>query len=194
MVRLFGRGLFLRVKTPNFVVKSLAIRVIVHRRVHLRLSIKAKLHQLGTLANRDINVIDKTIDLNMADYLQNGGMSDYVTEKTELSYTKGDCEIIYTPKGLKGTRKVLPALDLQTTIPLVLIEGASLDYTQTGVYMVENEIILTTAYKSRANFIADEASLLSSTRQAPKRQAAYCMFYLLAFFHDYVFGKTRTCF
>lgn len=76
----------------------------------------------------------------------------------------------------------------------VMIEGASLDYTQTGVYMVENEIIPTTAYKSRANFIADEASLLSSSRQAPKRRAAYCMFYLLAFFHDYVFGKTRTCF
>lgn len=83
----------------------------------------------------------------------------------------------------------------------VLIEGASLDYTQTGAYMVENEIILTTAYKSRANFITDEASLLPSTRQAPKRPVAYCMFYLPAFFmimfslkHVRVFRNSRTSF
>lgn len=39
-------------------------------------------------------------------------MNDYVTEKTELSYTKGDYEIKYTIKGLEGTRKVIPASDL----------------------------------------------------------------------------------
>lgn len=58
------------------------------------------------------NVIDKTIDLSMGEYLHNGGMSDYVSEKTEISYTKGDCEIVYTAKGLKGTRKIISASDL----------------------------------------------------------------------------------
>ena len=33
-------------------------------------------------------------------------MTDYVKNDTEIVYSKGDCNITYTPqKGLKGTRK-----------------------------------------------------------------------------------------
>nr|WP_320059507.1 hypothetical protein [uncultured Bacteroides sp.] len=59
------------------------------------------------------NVIDKTIDLRMADYLRNGGMTDYVKESTEIVYRKGTFEISYTRKGgLKGTRSVISREDL----------------------------------------------------------------------------------
>lgn len=58
------------------------------------------------------NVIDKTIGVGMGEYLRNGGMSDYLSEQTELYYKKGDCEISYTPKGLKGTRKIISAANL----------------------------------------------------------------------------------
>lgn len=58
------------------------------------------------------NVIDKTIDVGMGEYLRNGGMSDYLSEQTELYYKKGDCELSYTAKGLKGTRKIISAASL----------------------------------------------------------------------------------
>lgn len=58
------------------------------------------------------NVIDRTIGINMGEYLYNGGLNDYVSDKTELYYKKGDCEISYTTKGLKGTRKTISAPQL----------------------------------------------------------------------------------
>lgn len=82
------------------ILKVLALMRHMYKQLNLRSYLK-----LG-------NVIDKTIDLSMGEYLRNGGMSDYISEKTELSYTKGDCEIVYTPKGLKGTRKVISASNL----------------------------------------------------------------------------------
>lgn len=82
------------------ILKVLALMRHMYKQLNLRSYLK-----LG-------NVIDKTIDLSMGEYLRNGGMNDYVTEKTELSYTKGDYEIKYTIKGLEGTRKVIPASDL----------------------------------------------------------------------------------
>lgn len=82
------------------ILKVLALMRHMYKQLNLRSYLK-----LG-------NVIDKTIDLSMGEYLRNGGMSDYISEKTELSYTKGDCEIVYTAKGLKGTRKVISAADL----------------------------------------------------------------------------------
>ena len=82
------------------ILKVLALMRHMYKQLNLRSYLK-----LG-------NVIDKTIDLSMGEYLRNGGMSDYVSEKTELSYTKGDCEIVYTAKGLKGTRKIISASDL----------------------------------------------------------------------------------
>lgn len=82
------------------ILKVLALMRHMYKQLNLRSYLK-----LG-------NVIDKTIDLSMGEYLRNGGMSDYLSEKTELSYTKGDCEIVYTPKGLKGTRKVISASNL----------------------------------------------------------------------------------
>lgn len=85
--------------------KSTILKVLaLMRHMYKQLSLRSYL-KLG-------NVIDKTIDLSMGEYLRNGGMTDYVDEKTEIAYTKGDCEIVYTAKGLKGTRKVLPASDL----------------------------------------------------------------------------------
>ncbi len=44
------------------------------------------------------NVIDKTIDLSISEYLRNGGMTDYVKNDTEIVYSKGDCNITYTPQ------------------------------------------------------------------------------------------------
>ena len=82
------------------ILKVLALMRHMYKQLNLRSYLK-----LG-------NVIDKTIDLSMGEYLHNGGMSDYVSEKTEISYTKGDCEIVYTAKGLKGTRKIISASDL----------------------------------------------------------------------------------
>lgn len=82
------------------ILKVLALMRHMYKQLNLRSYLK-----LG-------NVIDKTIDLNMGDYLRNGGLSDYVSEKTEISYTKGDCEIVYTAKGLKGTRKIISATEL----------------------------------------------------------------------------------
>lgn len=82
------------------ILKVLALMRHMYKQLNLRSYLK-----LG-------NVIDKTIDLSMGEYLRNGGMSDYISEKTELSYTKGDCEIVYTPQGLKGTRKVISASNL----------------------------------------------------------------------------------
>ena len=59
------------------------------------------------------NVIDKTIDLSISEYLRNGGMTDYVKNDTEIVYSKGDCNITYTPqKGLKGTRKIISSENL----------------------------------------------------------------------------------
>lgn len=82
------------------ILKVLALMRHMYKQLNLRSYLK-----LG-------NVIDKTIDLSMGEYLRNGGMSDYISEKTELSYTKGDCEIVYTPQGLRGTRKVISASNL----------------------------------------------------------------------------------
>lgn len=82
------------------ILKVLALMRHMYKQLNLRSYLK-----LG-------NVIDKTIDLSMGEYLRNGGLSDYVSEKTELSYRKGDCEIVYTVKGLKGTRKVISPSDL----------------------------------------------------------------------------------
>lgn len=85
--------------------KSTVLKVLaLMRHMYKQLTLRSYL-KLG-------NVIDKTIDLAMGEYLRNGGMVDYVSEKTELSYTKGNTEIVYTPKGLRGTRKVIPASDL----------------------------------------------------------------------------------
>lgn len=58
------------------ILKVLALMRHMYKQLNLRSYLK-----LG-------NVIDKTIDLSMGEYLRNGGMNDYVTEKTELSYTK----------------------------------------------------------------------------------------------------------
>lgn len=82
------------------ILKVLALMRHMYKQINLRSYLK-----LG-------NVIDKTIDLSMAEYLRNGGLAEYVTEETELLYSKGDCEISYTPKGLKGTRKLIPASSL----------------------------------------------------------------------------------
>lgn len=82
------------------ILKVLALMRHMYKQLNLRSYLK-----LG-------NVIDKTIDLSIGEYLRNGGMSDYISEKTELSYTKGDCEIVYTPQGLRGTRKVISASNL----------------------------------------------------------------------------------
>lgn len=82
------------------ILKVLALMRHIYKQLNLRSYLK-----LG-------NVIDKTIDLSIGEYLHNGGMSDYVTEKTVLSYTKGDYKIEYTTDGLKGTRKVISASDL----------------------------------------------------------------------------------
>lgn len=82
------------------ILKVLALMRHIYKQLNLRSYLK-----LG-------NVIDKTIDLSMGEYLRNGGMNDYITEQTELSYIKGDYEIKYTIKGLEGTRKVIPASDL----------------------------------------------------------------------------------
>lgn len=57
------------------------------------------------------NVIDKTIGINMGEYLYNGGLNDYVSDKTELYYKKGDCEISYTTKGLKALGKLFLLLN-----------------------------------------------------------------------------------
>lgn len=82
------------------ILKVLALMRHIYKQLNLRSYLK-----LG-------NVIDKTIDLSMAEYLRNGGMNDYITEQTELSYIKGDYEIKYTIKGLEGTRKIIAASDL----------------------------------------------------------------------------------
>lgn len=85
--------------------KSTILKVLaLMRHMYKQLTLRSYL-KLG-------NVIDKTIDLSIAEYLRNGGMSDYVSDQTELSYQKGDTEIVYTSKGLKGTRRVIPAQDL----------------------------------------------------------------------------------
>lgn len=82
------------------ILKVLALMRHIYKQLNLRSYLK-----LG-------NVIDKTIDLSMAEYLRNGGMNDYITAQTELSYIKGDYEIKYTIKGLEGTRKIIAASDL----------------------------------------------------------------------------------
>lgn len=116
------------------ILKVLALMRHMYKQLNLRSYLK-----LG-------NVIDKTIDLSMGEYLRNGGMSDYISEKTELSYTKGDCEIVYTPKGLKGTRKVISASNLslekisflsdkRATIASLLANNS--DGTALGFYLLE---------------------------------------------------------
>ena len=86
--------------------KSTILKVLaLMRHMYKQLTLRSYL-KLG-------NVIDKTIDLSMGEYLRNGGMSDYVSDRTELSFQKGDTEIVYTKsKGLKGTRSVIPAQEL----------------------------------------------------------------------------------
>ena len=85
--------------------KSTILKVLAFmRHMYKQLTLRSYL-KLG-------NVIDKTIDLSMGEYLRNGGMSDYVSDRTELSFQKGDTEIVYTSKGLKGTRRVIPAQEL----------------------------------------------------------------------------------
>ena len=70
------------------------------------------------------NVIDKTIDLSISEYLRNGGMTDYVKNDTEIVYSKGDCNITYTPqKGLKGTRKIISSENLSFRSHFSLING-----------------------------------------------------------------------
>ena len=82
------------------ILKVLALMRHIYKQLNLRSYLK-----LG-------NVIDKTIDLSMGEYLRNGGMTEYISEKTELIYTKGDCEIAYKNNKLNGTRKVISTLDL----------------------------------------------------------------------------------
>ncbi|MCS2191298.1 hypothetical protein NXW14_24025 [Bacteroides thetaiotaomicron] len=52
------------------------------------------------------NVIDKTIDLSISEYLRNGGMTDYVKNDTEIVYSKGDCNTnLYSTERTKRNKK-----------------------------------------------------------------------------------------
>lgn len=83
------------------ILKVLAMMRHIYKQLNLRSYLK-----LGS-------VIDRSIDLSIGDYLRNGGMTDYLTDRTELIYKKGDCELSYTPQGgLKGTRKTVAAEQL----------------------------------------------------------------------------------
>ena len=83
------------------ILKVLAIMRHIYKQVCLRSYLKQG------------NVIDKTIDLSFAEYLQNGGMTDYLMASTDLIYQRGDYEIHYTKQdGLKGTRKLISSTDL----------------------------------------------------------------------------------
>ncbi len=83
------------------ILKVLAMMQHIYKQLNLRSYLK-----LGS-------VIDRSIDLSIGDYLRNGGMTDYLTDRTELIYKKGDCELSYTPQGgLKGTRKTVAAEQL----------------------------------------------------------------------------------
>lgn len=86
--------------------KSTILKVLaMMRHIYKQLNLRAYL-KLG-------NVIDKSIDLSISDYLRNGGMTDYVTEQTVLIYIQRDCELFYTPQsGLRDTRKTIAASQL----------------------------------------------------------------------------------
>lgn len=82
------------------ILKVLAMMRHMYKQINLRSYLKQG------------NVIDRTIDLSISEYLHNGGMTDYVSSETEICYICGDCEISYTQKRLNGTRKLIPASDL----------------------------------------------------------------------------------